>query len=252
MKDLLVTRGASEEEAVESVRQTWKAQHQKELDEWNAFLQQAQGGEERVRAEAAPTGLVPGPAQEEVDWQSRPTPSFLDLQPARHILKKLEKKEFVEIWHFTAQGCREAAVIDASNPEDRYCLVGAEKGIQIQAFGTSAVSEKVIKDEFLPWSLLTEGKTRLILSMKTCGWSKEEAAELIKFYVNLDTHWIRSEDYGLETVMRYQERVRCHWTRSVKNGMPYAVGTINDTLMSEYQRQIGIEIQARNNVSASN
>ena len=40
--------------------------------------------------------------------------------------------------------------------------------------------------------------------------------------------------------------------RSVKNGMPYAVGTINDTLMSEYQRQIGIEIQARNNVSASN
>ena len=90
--------------------------------------------------------------------------------------------------------------------------MGAEKGIQIQAFGTSAVSEKVIKDEFLPWSLLTEGKTRLISSMKTCGWSKEEAAELIKFYVNLDTHWIRSEDYGLETVMRYQERVRCHWT----------------------------------------
>jgi hypothetical protein len=193
-----------------------------------------------------------GPAQEEPDWRNRPTPSFLDLQPARHILKKLEKKEFVDLWHFTALGCQEAATIDASNPEDRFCLVSAERGLQIEAVGASVVSEKVIGDEQLSYELLSEGKTRLVTCMRTCGWSKEETEELMGFYLSLDTHAIRSQSYGHQTVLRYQEKVRRDWTANVKNGTPYAISIINEKLMETYQKQIGMEIQARNNVSAFN
>ena len=36
---------------------------------------------------------------------------------------------------------------------------------------------------------------------------------------------------------------------SIREGNPYSIARINDDLLKEYQRQIGLEIMARNNVS---
>jgi len=40
--------------------------------------------------------LEPPTTNETPNWINLPTPGFLDIKPARHVLKKLEKKEFVE------------------------------------------------------------------------------------------------------------------------------------------------------------
>jgi len=252
-RDALVNGGGSEAEATDTLRQAWRTQHQRNLDTWNDYLrQQSPNGNQdgdNPNGHGTPPIINPPSDKEDPVWLNRPTPAFLDIKPARHVLKRLEKKEFVELWHFTAQGCRDAAVIDLTAPDDTFGLVNTEKGLMLQTVGASTVSSKVIKDENLSWEMLTEGKRRLINCMKTCGWSEHEMRELAKFFVNLDLHPIRSQEYGTQAILRYQERVRRDWTGSLRGDSTYAIGIINDDLMTTFQREIAMEIQARTNVS---
>lgn len=118
-----------------------------------------------------------------------------------------------------------------------------------QSAGASSVSSKVVKDDRLTWDQWSEGKTRLLDCMRTCGWNDLEVMQLAKFFLKLDLHPIRSREYGLLAVLRYQENVRRNWVTAVRKGTPYGIGNISDDLLNEYQRQIAMEIQARNNVS---
>jgi len=238
------------EQAVEIMRQAWQRSHQKEMDAWNAHLEQRrdEGSQNGIEPEIAPR-TTPPTTDEIPDWVNRPTPSFLDIKPARHVLKKLEKKEFVELWHFTAQGCREAAAIDLATPDDTFNFLKTENGVVLQTAGASSVSPKVVKDERLSWDQWSEGKTRLLDCMAGCGWNKHEVLELGRFFLGLDLHPIRSQEYGLQAVLRYQENVRRDWFTAVRQGNPYGIGTISLDLLREYQRMVGIEIQAVNNVS---
>ena len=152
------------------------------------------------------------------DWLDRPTPSFLDIKPSRTVLKRLAKKEFLELWHFTAEGCRNAAAVDLATPDDTFGLVNTDKGLLFQNIGASAASTKAINDENLTWNQLTEAKTRMIGCRKECRWKSYEIERLILFYVSLDVHPMRSQPYGLEAIMRYQQRVRQDWTTCLSSG----------------------------------
>lgn len=246
-RNAIVAGGKEPAEAVEIMRQSWRTQHQRELDAWNEHVQQR-------RANPGPgsnngdDAAVDTPGDERPEWLDRPTPGFLDIQPARHVLKKLEKKEYVELWHFTVQGCQDAALIDIATPDDTFGIVNTEKGLMLQTVGASSVSSKVIKDESLSWDQLSEGKRRLLDAMNSCGWSEHEVRELAKFYLSLDLHPIRSQEYRLQAILRYQDRVRRDWVRNIRLGDPYSIGTINSDLIKDYQRQIALEITARNNV----
>ena len=193
--------------------------------------------------------VEPSNDPEPPDRFNLPTPNFLDIKPARHVLKRLEKKEFVELWHFTAEGCREAAAIDLVTPNDTFGLVDTGNGLVLQTIAATTTSPKVIRDEYLSWVQLTEAKTRMIGCMKSCGWSKSKISQLILFYLSLDIHPIQVRPYGLEVVMRYQERVRRDWTASLRSGTTYSIAQVNNKLIKECREEISGEIQARHNVS---
>ena len=98
-REVMVNQELSTERAIEILRQSWRAQRQKDIEVWNEHLQQLQPEEDRrQRDRDNPTGSI---ADEEPEWL--PTPSFLDNQPACHVLEKLEKKEYVELWYFKTQ-----------------------------------------------------------------------------------------------------------------------------------------------------
>ena len=147
----------------------------------------------------------------EPDPQNRfclPSPGFLNVKPACHVLKQLEKKEFVELWHFTTEGYRDATAIDLATPNDTFGLVNTGNCLVLQTIGAMTTSPKVIGDELLSWVQLTEAKTRMMGCLKAYGWKESEISQLILFYLSLDVHPIRSHPYSLEAVLRYQEQVR--------------------------------------------
>lgn len=252
-REAIMAGGKSLEEAIVILREGWQVRHERDLVAWNEHLRLHQQEAEREREEGQGDGITPVDEQpsdsEEPEWANKPTPTFLDIKPARHILKKLEKKEFIELWHFTAEGCRDAAAVDLATPDGSYGLVDTGKGLVFQTIGASSSSSKVIKDEDLTWNQLTEAKTRMIGCSRACGWSKFEVSQLVLFYLSLDVHPIRSQPYGLETVMRYQSRVRRDWTEKLRTGNPYSIANVNDGLMKECPEEIRNEAQARNNVS---
>ena len=244
--------GKTAEEANEILRQAWKGRHERDLGIWNEHLQQLQqeGGEDEQIPEVIPEHEELAET-EMPDWLDKPTPSFLDIKPARNILKRLEKKEFIELWHFTAEGCRNAAAVDLASPDETFGLVNTEKGLLFQNIGASVSSAKTINDENLTWNQLTEAKMRMIGCLKDCKWKSYKIEQLMMFYLGLDFHPMHSRPYGLDVIMRYQDRVRRDWTARLSNGDPYRISEINDDLMKEIRDEIRNEDQARNNVSFS-
>ena len=150
---------------------------------------------------------------------------------------------------FTNEGCREAATIDLATPNDTFGLVDTGNCLVLQTIGATTTSPKVIRDENLSWVQLTDAKTRMIGCLKSCGWNKNEISQLVLFFLSLDVHPIRSRPYGLEAVMRYQERVRRDWTSNLKTGATYLINQVNNELMKEHRDEISSEIQASYNVS---
>ena len=244
--------GKTAEEANEILRQAWKGRHERDLGIWNEHLQQLQqeGGEDEQIPEVIPEHEELAET-EMPDWLDKPTPSFLDIKPACNILKRLEKKEFIELWHFTAEGCRNAAAVDLASPDETFGLVNTEKGLLFQNIGASVSSAKTINDENLTWNQLTEAKTRMIGCLKDCKWKSYEIEQLMMFYLGLDVHLMHSRPYGLDAIMRYQDRVQRDWTARLSNGDPYRISEINDDLMKEIRDEIRNEDQARNNISFS-
>lgn len=198
-REVMVNQELSTERAIEILRQSWRAQRQKDIEVWNEHLQQLQPEEDRrQRDRDNPTGSI---ADEESEWL--PTLGLLDNQPACHVLKKLEKKEYVELWHFTAKGCQDTVLIDAATPDDTFGLANTEKDLMLPTVGTASASQKPVRDQFLSWDQLSEGQQRLLKCMKACRWKDAEVKELAKFFAKLDLHPIRSQEYGLQAVLRY-------------------------------------------------
>lgn len=256
VREALVAGGKTVEEAVQVMRQSWKAQYDRNLEQWEEQVRQQQ----QLREQEAnnddnagiPTGNeTPSEADHPPEWLNQPTPSFLDLKPSRRILARLEKKEYVELWHFTTQGCQYATTHDTSTSDDAFGLINTDKGLMFQTVGAASASSRVVKDEDLSWIQVSEGKRRLLDCMSQHGWTPEEVRQLAKFFLSLDLHPILSETYGLEAILRYQDRVRRDWVGRLKGGGGYAIGTISSDLIKDFQRQIGNEAQARLIVSFS-
>ena len=158
--------GKMAKESVELLRLSWIAKHDKDTMLWAEHIRQKQEARQPAREEP---GVVVVPVVEHLekpnalDWRTLShTPSFLDIKPARHVLKRLEKKDFVELWHFTSEGCSDAATMDLATPNDTFGLVDTGNCLVLQTIGATTTSPKVIRDEYLSWVQLTEAKTRMI------------------------------------------------------------------------------------------
>ena len=104
--------GRTAEGAIGMLRQSWRTKHDRDVASWTKHTRLGQeaalAAREEQEAAAIPAIELPKLPEKsgQQDWTNSPlTPSFLNIKPARHILKWLEKKEFVELWHFTTEGC---------------------------------------------------------------------------------------------------------------------------------------------------
>ena len=168
--EALTSQGKSMEEAVGVLKKAWELQHKRRMDEWNDRLRLQDQDRPLDERASIPPELPSTPPEEESNWDAVPTPNFLDIRPAHHILKRLEKKEFVDLWHFTAQGCREAATLELTAPENAFSFINTEKGPMLQPAGAASISSsKVTRDEALSYDQWSEGKNRLLNCMAEHG-----------------------------------------------------------------------------------
>ena len=252
-KEAMVAGGSTAEEAVTALQKAWQDSHRRNVETWEEHLQQIRAEQEHDEQDRViPEVILSNPPRSEgggPGWRNQSTPSFLDVQPARHILKRLKKREYVELWHFTAQGCRDAAHLDLAAANGSFNLVSTDRGLMLQEASEASISSKIIQDEDLSFNQWSEGKNRFLLCIWDSGWDKEEVDEMARFFLNLDSDPLRSESLGLQAVLRYQDKVRRDWTAAYGTERAYAIGQINRDLLYEFHRQVLFEAQVRSLVS---
>lgn len=168
-------------------------------------------------------------------------------RPSKYALKKLADFEYVELYYFTVNACKEAAECERSMADDTFTLSKVDDTIALRLINAHKPSTKTVPDARLTWNDISIAKTKLLQCMQDAKWPPKFLMSLAGFYVNLDSHPIREEEGGEQAIIQYQSEVRREWIDAITgNGPqePFDISSINDERLRRiaakilYQRQL--------------
>ncbi|KAF9218414.1 hypothetical protein BS17DRAFT_883440 [Gyrodon lividus] len=90
-----------------------------------------------------------------VTWQDHnclPPPNVLEERPSQYALSKLASFDFVPLWYFTFEGCRDAVAFLRSKADDAYGLTSANDVLTLKLVTSVKASKNVWPDELLSFS----------------------------------------------------------------------------------------------------
>ncbi|KAJ7652575.1 hypothetical protein B0H17DRAFT_1214935 [Mycena rosella] len=109
-------------------------------------------------------------------------PDFIVPRASNFAKKKLDDKEYVEMWYYTKEGRLDA--------ESRRGGVEADESFGITQVGSTLslkpltayqASKKVVRDEDLSWAQFFIAKTGFLAAIEAAGWQVEHRAALATF-----------------------------------------------------------------------
>ncbi|KAI0312951.1 hypothetical protein OF83DRAFT_1032015, partial [Amylostereum chailletii] len=131
------------------------SEHNERVAAWNA-----QQDEDCQAAEAAAKPDDGVPDIPDFDEDAEP-PDHVEAQPAAYAVNKLRKGEFIELYYFTVEGCRDTAT-QTSASTDGFGLTQGEHGIILQPLLAQTPSKKAVPDFALSWQQMVVGATLFI------------------------------------------------------------------------------------------
>lgn len=189
-------------------------------------------------------------------------------RPSKFALKKLADFEYVELYYFTVEACREAAEHERTVAEEAFTLSKVDDTMALKPIGAYKSSSKAVPDSRLTWNEVSIAKTKLLQAMQDAQWPAKHLVALAGFFVNLDAHEIREEEEGELALVQYQAEVRREWMDALTGSgsqKPFDISVINEERLRRiaakilHQRQLvsvqrydsNIEISLRLNICFS-
>ncbi|XP_006464115.1 hypothetical protein AGABI2DRAFT_75048, partial [Agaricus bisporus var. bisporus H97] len=121
---------------------------------------------------------------------------------------------YVELWYFTPKGCEVAASHAVTLEADTFTITKADSNLTLLPSRTSAVPKgHIIQDQHLSFSDMSIAKNNLIPHMTKCHWPPQLVQKFMDFFINLETHPIRSQPQGEQALLIYQAEARRDWYR---------------------------------------
>ncbi|EKM75246.1 hypothetical protein AGABI1DRAFT_95000 [Agaricus bisporus var. burnettii JB137-S8] len=228
---LIAGNNYSEEEAVETLVDSWNRDHENRILRWD---RQQHDEREREAAEEVdapnreprPPPTPEPPARRDAsapapgrDRTPSPAPSQLEVpeaspaperkrklnpiqqglrvsssripQPSAYALKKLRNFDYVELWYFTEKGCEEAHDATSSTPNDVFTLSKVAGTLALRSLDASTASRAAVPDERLSWRDVSVAQKLLLHHMKEQGWPESHVSLLAAFFFRLEYHDIR-------------------------------------------------------------
>ena len=152
-------------------------------------------------------------------------------RPSKYALKKLSEFEYVELYYFTIEACRDAAEHERSMADDAFTISKTNDTMALRPMNAYKLSSKAVPDHRLTWTEISTAKTKLLRCMQEVKWPPKHVEALAGLYVNLDAHEIREEESGEETLVQYHAEVRREWMEAIiGNGIqrPFDISCINE------------------------
>jgi len=261
--DLIRASGETEDQVIQRLIESWSQDHQRRVVEWN----EEQEENARIEAEAERARL----AQEEEAQRlqdaekekerleaekKKPkmnnfddTLSVSDIlipRPAQYAVQKVNNFEYIELWYFSPEGCKDASRNSRSVAEDAYGLTKIDDTMALRPLSAFKASKTALADHDLSFSSFLRAKSSFLVHISKAKWPQSHFDALSLFFWRLENHQIRNNsDIGDLTVLHYASRVRQDWHDRLKRDEGFNIGIINESLLRSISEELWDKIRSR-------
>ncbi|THH10024.1 hypothetical protein EW146_g8500 [Bondarzewia mesenterica] len=206
--------GESPEDVIARLAQAWNTHNTRLKEAWDLQVQEdgeAAAAEEQARKEKEALATleaekVTATEKAEADKKKPRLPEWSKMasiessvrpRPSAFAIHKLKSFEYIELWYFTPEGCRDAAASGISVSDESYAIISIGSGLQLRPTVTHSPSKKVVKDADLTWIQFDIAKIAYMRELDKCGWDKETITSMANFFYDVQNNPLLEEEYGI-------------------------------------------------------
>ncbi|KAJ7841945.1 hypothetical protein B0H13DRAFT_2365456 [Mycena leptocephala] len=116
-------------------------------------------------------------------------PDFLGPCASNFAKKKLDDKQYVELWYWTKEGCLDADSLRAGvKADESFGITQISSTLSLKHLTAFKASKKVVHDEDLTWAQLSISKTGFLAAIEAAGWPKEHRTAVSSFFYAIENH----------------------------------------------------------------
>ena len=157
--------------------------------------------------------------------------------PSEYAVGKMEDIEYVELWYFTTEGCKEAGKATPSVADNTFGILTTGAGLALRPIKASKASHNAVIDQSLSWEQIMTARHTMISVANRTGWSRKLVLALAQFYINLEGK--KSGGYNPRALILYHAVVRKQWHEALRGrGSSFNISIFNDALFIKLENQV--------------
>ncbi|KAJ7447174.1 hypothetical protein FB451DRAFT_1006647, partial [Mycena latifolia] len=225
----------------------WDAQVQADADQAaaDAAALAAQAEAARLTAEAAAEAERVEAEKKKPKLASfdpdRAIPDFLGPRVSNFAKKKLDDREYVELWYWTKEGCLDAESLRGGvEADESFGITQVGSMLSLKPLTAYKASKKVVRDEDLSYAQLSIAKTGFLTAIAEADWPLEHRAALASFFYAVDGHPSRMnhDDHAENIMVIYAARARRYWHDVLPHPTKsFNIAVINDKLLDNISQE---------------
>ena len=158
------------------------------------------------------------------------------LLPLQFTITKIQAMEYVDLWYFTTEGCKEASQAVPTTP-DTFGLLNTEAGLAFQPINAAKPSKKAIIDEHLGWEQIMTARHTFINMVRQAGWAPHLIQAWAEFYIKLEG--LKADGRNPRVLILYHATARRQWHQVRRPGAKrFNLSLINTALLNTLENQI--------------
>lgn len=262
-EDIRRATGGTQEAVVLRLSQSWTIGHNQRVNEWNLNRERelADAAEaDQARAAQEDEARAQQEAEDErekveVDKKKPKMNGFNDRasvgdalapRPSQYATQKLNNFEYIELWYFSPDGCKEA-LRTARSVADDFGLTRVDDQLTIRPAYAFKASKAAIADHDLPFSTFLRSKNLFLMQLSKAKWPQTHIDALSLFFWRLENHSIRDHsDLGDLVILHYASRVRQDWHDRLKRDEAFNIAIINEVLLRSINEELWDKVRSQN------
>ena len=167
----------------------------------------------------------------------KPVADQIPHTPSQYAVGKIKNLEYVKLWYFTTEGCKETSKATPTAADDTFGILNTESGLALQPIKATKASRNAVTDEHLSWEQIMTARHTLISTTNRTGWPQKHTLALAEFYIRLEG--LKAAGYNPRALILYQAVVRRQWHEALRQeGLAFNLSLINENLLSKLENQI--------------
>jgi hypothetical protein len=132
--------------------------------------------------------------------------------PSQYAIQKLNNFEYVELWYFSPEGCKEAMKTSRSIVDNTFSLTKLDDHLTIHPSSAFKALRSALPDHELTFSTFLRAKNLFLTHANMAKWPQTHLDMLVLFFWHLKNHAIRNNsEIGDMVILHYASCICLNW-----------------------------------------